>query len=86
MNGDSGEPGAIPERLGGALPRQAAPGRKEYSASCRCSVVLGDGCKVQNLATIYKGVTLGGPSLPRPRASVTSDLYPRAHATNLEVV
>src|SRR2546428_12303640 len=41
-------------------------------------VTVGDDCKIQNFATLYRGVTLGNRVFVGPHASFTNDLYPRA--------
>jgi acetyltransferase-like isoleucine patch superfamily enzyme len=49
-------------------------------------VVIGHGCKIQNRATIYQGVTLGDLVFVGPHVTFTNDLYPRAAAGNFELV
>jgi acetyltransferase-like isoleucine patch superfamily enzyme len=41
-------------------------------------VVLGDRCKVQNLALVYHGVTVGNGVFIGPNAILTNDRFPRA--------
>lgn len=41
-------------------------------------VILGDGCKVQNGANLYRGLTLGNKVFVGPAAQFTNDLFPRA--------
>ena len=48
-------------------------------------VVLGDWCKVQNFAAIYKGVTIGNRVFIGPHACFTNDLYPRADSSDWRV-
>jgi UDP-2-acetamido-3-amino-2,3-dideoxy-glucuronate N-acetyltransferase len=49
-------------------------------------VVIGDRCKVQNHASIYRGVVLEDEVFVGPAATFTNDRYPRAGATEWEVV
>jgi UDP-2-acetamido-3-amino-2,3-dideoxy-glucuronate N-acetyltransferase len=41
-------------------------------------VVVGDDCKIQNFATLYRGVSLGNRVFVGPHACFTNDKYPRA--------
>ena len=40
-------------------------------------VVIGDDCKIQNFATLYRGVTIGSRVFVGPHVCFTNDLYPR---------
>ena len=49
-------------------------------------VVIGDDCKLENFATVYKGVTLGNRVFIGPHACFTNDLYPRAVSPDWRIV
>lgn len=49
-------------------------------------VVIGDGCKIQNFATLYRGVTIGDDVFIGPHACFTNDLRPRADSLDWEVI
>lgn len=70
-------------REGARIGRDCRIGKDAYVDS---DVTLGDGCKVENFATIYKGVTLGNRVFVGPHACFTNDLYPRADSTDWEIV
>ena len=42
------------------------------------TVVVGDDCKIQNFATLYRGLTVGNRVFIGPHACFTNDEYPRA--------
>src|SRR2546422_2855297 len=50
------------------------------------AVVVGNDCKIQNFATLYRGVTLGNRVFVGPHACFTNDLYPRAVSGDWQVV
>ena len=49
-------------------------------------VVVGDDCKIQNFATLYRGLTVGDRVFIGPHACFTNDLYPRAVSPDWKVV
>lgn len=49
-------------------------------------VVIGDDCKIQNFATLYRGVTIGSRVFVGPHVCFTNDLYPRAVSPGWQVV
>jgi UDP-2-acetamido-3-amino-2,3-dideoxy-glucuronate N-acetyltransferase len=49
-------------------------------------VTVGDRCKVQNFATLYKGLRVGDRVFIGPHACFTNDTYPRAVNPNWQVV
>jgi len=49
-------------------------------------VVLGDECKVQNFATLYRGLTVGNRVFIGPHVCFTNDRYPRAVSPGWQVV
>ena len=49
-------------------------------------VVLGDDCKVENFATLYRGLTVGDRVFIGPHACFTNDLYPRAVSPDWVIV
>ena len=49
-------------------------------------VTLGDACKVQNFATIYRGVTIASRVFVGPHACFSNDPYPRADSEDWEIV
>jgi acetyltransferase-like isoleucine patch superfamily enzyme len=48
--------------------------------------VIGNRCKIQNHASIYRGVTLEDDVFIGPLAAFTNDRYPRAFSTDWDVV
>ena len=50
------------------------------------TVVVGDDCKIQNFATLYRGVTIGNRVFVGPHACFTNDLYPRAVSPDWKIV
>lgn len=70
-------------REGARLGRSCRVGKDVY---IDVDVALGDGCKVQNFATIYRGVTIGDYVFIGPHACFTNDLHPRADSSDWEVV
>jgi len=49
-------------------------------------VLIGDECKVENFATIYKGVTICNRVFIGPHVCFTNDLYPRAVSPDWRLV
>ena len=49
-------------------------------------VVVGDLCKIQNFATLYKGLRVGNRVFIGPHACFTNDTYPRAVNPDWQVV
>jgi len=70
-------------REGARLGRDCRVGKDAY---IDVDVVLGDGCKVQNFATIYRGVTIGDRVFIGPHACFTNDIRPRADLSDWEIV
>ena len=69
-------------REGARLGRFCRIGKDAYIDA---DVVLGDRCKVQNFATIYKGVTIGNRVFIGPHVCFTNDLYPRADSSDWRI-
>lgn len=49
-------------------------------------VIVGDDCKIENFATLYRGVTVGNRVFVGPHACFTNDLHPRATSPDWKVV
>lgn len=49
-------------------------------------VVLGDDCKVENFATLFRGLTVGNGVFVGPHACFMNDTYPRALSPDWQVV
>lgn len=49
-------------------------------------VVVGDECKIENFATLYRGVRIGNRVFIGPHACFTNDMYPRAVSPDWQVV
>ncbi len=49
-------------------------------------VIVGADCKIENFATIYKGVTLGDGVFIGPHVCFTNDPYPRAISADWQLV
>jgi acetyltransferase-like isoleucine patch superfamily enzyme len=49
-------------------------------------VVVGDRCKIQNFATLYRGLRVGNRVFIGPHACFTNDTYPRAVNPDWQVV
>ncbi|MFA5944467.1 MAG: acyltransferase [Candidatus Thermoplasmatota archaeon] len=62
-------------RAGAIIGKDCIIGKDAYIDT---EVVLGDGCKVQNGANLYKGLKLGNKVFVGPAAQFTNDLFPRA--------
>jgi len=50
------------------------------------TVVVGDDCKVENFASIYRGVTIGNRVFVGPHVCFTNDTYPRAVSPEWKVL
>lgn len=70
-------------REGARLGRSCRVGKDAYIDA---DVVLGDRCKVQNFAAIYRGVTIGDDVFVGPHACFTNDRSPRADSPDWEVI
>ena len=70
-------------REGARLGRNCNIGKDVYVDA---DVVIGDRCKIQNFATLYRGLTLGDEVFIGPHACFTNDLYPRAVSPDWEIV
>src|SRR5213594_4544952 len=70
-------------REGARIGRNCRIGKDVYIDA---DVVLGDRCKVQNFATIYRGVTIGDRVFVGPHVCFTNDLYPRADSSDWHLV
>ena len=62
-------------RKGAVVGRDCIIGKDVYVDT---EVVLGDGCKVQNGANLYRGLTVGDKVFIGPAAQFTNDRFPRA--------
>lgn len=49
-------------------------------------IVIGDDCKIQNFATLYRGLTVGNQVFIGPHVCFTNDMYPRAVSPDWEIV
>ncbi len=49
-------------------------------------VQIGNDCKIENFATIYRGVTIGNRVFVGPHVCFTNDLYPRAVSPDWHLV
>ena len=70
-------------REGARIGRRCNIGKDAYIDA---AVVVGDDCKIQNFATLYRGVTVGDRVFIGPHACFTNDLYPRAVSPDWKVV
>ncbi len=70
-------------REGARIGRHCNIGKDVYIDA---EVVVGDDCKIQNFATLYRGVTLGDRVFVGPHACFTNDLYPRAVSPDWKLV
>lgn len=62
-------------REGAVIGRNCTIGKDVY---VDVDVVVGDDCKIENFATLYRGLTVGSRVFIGPHACFTNDLYPRA--------
>ena len=70
-------------REGARIGRHCNIGKDVYIDA---AVVVGDDCKIQNFATLYRGVTLGDRVFVGPHACFTNDLHPRAVSPDWKLV
>lgn len=70
-------------REGARIGRNCSIGKDAYIDK---EVVVGDGCRIQNFATVYRGVNLGNRVFVGPHVCFTNDLYPRAGSPDWQVV
>jgi len=70
-------------REGARIGRKCILGKDVYVDT---GVVVGDKCKIQNFATLYRGVTLGDGVFIGPHACFTNDPYPRAVSPDWQIV
>ncbi|HYT00839.1 MAG TPA: acyltransferase [Thermoplasmata archaeon] len=70
-------------REGARVGRRCNIGKDVYIDT---AVVVGDDCKIQNFASIYRGVTVGDRVFIGPHACFTNDNYPRAVSPDWKVV
>jgi acetyltransferase-like isoleucine patch superfamily enzyme len=70
-------------REGARIGRNCNIGKDVYIDT---AVVVGDDCKIQNFATLYRGLTVGRGVFIGPHACFTNDMYPRAVSPDWEVV
>jgi UDP-2-acetamido-3-amino-2,3-dideoxy-glucuronate N-acetyltransferase len=57
-----------------------------FSVYVDTDVVIGDGCKIENHVSIFRGATLEEEVLVGPSVTFTNDRYPRAAAEDWNVV
>ncbi len=70
-------------RSGAKVGRRTILGKDVYVDA---AVVIGDDCKLQNFATLYRGVTIGNRVFVGPHACFTNDPHPRAVSPDWQVV
>lgn len=70
-------------REGARIGRNCNIGKDVYIDA---DVVIGDDCKIQNFATLYRGLTLGQRVFIGPHVCFTNDEYPRAVSPDWQVV
>ena len=70
-------------REGARIGRECNIGKDVYIDT---EVVVGDRCKIQNFAALYRGLTVGNRVFIGPHACFTNDLYPRAVSPDWQVV
>ncbi len=70
-------------REGARIGRNCKIGKDVYIDA---EVIIGDDCKIQNFASLYRGLTIGRGVFVGPHASFTNDNYPRATTADWEVV
>lgn len=70
-------------REGARIGRHCNVGKDVYIDT---EVVVGDNCKIQNFAALYRGLIVGNRVFIGPHACFTNDQYPRAVNPDWEVV
>lgn len=70
-------------REGARIGRNCNIGKDVYIDT---AVVVGDSCKIENFATLYRGLTVGNRVFIGPHVCFTNDLYPRAVSPDWQVV
>jgi acetyltransferase-like isoleucine patch superfamily enzyme len=70
-------------REGARIGRECIIGKDVYIDA---EVVVGDECKIQNFAVLYRGLIVGNRVFIGPHACFTNDLYPRAVSPDWQVV
>src|SRR5438093_9387283 len=60
--------------------------RRREGRHVDATVVVGDDCKVENFASIYRGVTIGNRVFVGPHVCFTNDTYPRAVSPEWKVL
>ncbi|HEX9341572.1 MAG TPA: acyltransferase [Thermoplasmata archaeon] len=70
-------------REGASVGRGCSIGKDVY---LDVDVSIGTACKIQNFATIYRGVRIGNRVFVGPHACFTNDPYPRAVSPDWQVV
>jgi acetyltransferase-like isoleucine patch superfamily enzyme len=70
-------------REGAQIGRNCNIGKDVYIDT---DVVVGDDCKIQNFATLYRGLTVGNRVFIGPHVCFTNDMYPRAVSPDWQVI
>jgi acetyltransferase-like isoleucine patch superfamily enzyme len=70
-------------REGARIGRNCVLGKDAYVDT---AVVVGDDCKIENFATLFRGLTVGSRVFIGPHACFTNDPYPRAVSPDWQVV
>ena len=70
-------------REGASVGRNCNIGKDVYIDA---TVVVGNDCKIQNFATLYRGVTIGDRVFIGPHVCFTNDAYPRAVSPDWKIV
>ena len=70
-------------REGAQIGRDCNIGKDVYIDA---EVVVGDQCKIQNFASLYRGLTIGNRVFIGPHSCFTNDLYPRAVSPDWKVI
>jgi acetyltransferase-like isoleucine patch superfamily enzyme len=70
-------------REGARIGRNCVLGKDAYVDT---DVVVGNNCKIENFATLFRGLTVGSRVFIGPHACFTNDPYPRAVSPDWQVV
>jgi UDP-2-acetamido-3-amino-2,3-dideoxy-glucuronate N-acetyltransferase len=70
-------------REGARIGRACRLGKDVYIDT---QVTIGDECKIQNFATIYRGVVIGNRVFVGPHVCFTNDMYPRAISSDWQAL